>query len=400
MTRRPSLFFTIFAFAALVSALCGPAFGQEKALIGARHPAISPDGKQIAFSYMGDIWLVPSDGGRAFRLTDHVAYEREPVWSPDGQWLAFTSNRNGNNDVFHRPVLRAGRRSSSPSIRATIWPRISRPTANSSSSVRAGPLPPACIRFRSTGGTELPVLETYWNCAYHGRISPDGKTLLFSRGSENSYWWRTRLSRGQYGEAVDGRPPDRRREIDRRRCGQLVLAGLAARRNAASISSATGSGDLQHLDGGRRRLRGQAGHQVRQGRRPLDVRGGQAPWPAYERDFGIWVTNLADRRYRARVPIEAPAETKDNRTFFVENAPVSEFRVSPGREEDRRRRPGRDLRPVDRRRLRPERHQLALAGAEASIGTRTAGTSSMSPTPGPTPTFTPSRRSATKNPAA
>ena len=76
----------------------------DKPLIGARHPAISPDGRQIAFSYMGDIWLVSADGGRAVPLTNHAAYEREPLWSPDGRTLAFTSNRNGNNDVFVLPV--------------------------------------------------------------------------------------------------------------------------------------------------------------------------------------------------------------------------------------------------------------------------------------------------------
>ena len=40
-----------------------PTLAQDKSLIGARHPAISPDGRQIAFSYMGDIWVVSADGG-------------------------------------------------------------------------------------------------------------------------------------------------------------------------------------------------------------------------------------------------------------------------------------------------------------------------------------------------
>ena len=65
-----------------------------------RYPKISPDGKQIAFSYKGDIYVVSSEGGEARQLTTHPAYESYPVWSPDGKQIAFTSDRNGNFDIF------------------------------------------------------------------------------------------------------------------------------------------------------------------------------------------------------------------------------------------------------------------------------------------------------------
>lgn len=61
---------------------------------------ISPDGKQIAFCYKGDIYKVASTGGSAVRLTSHDSYESVPVWSPDGKQIAFASDRYGNNDVF------------------------------------------------------------------------------------------------------------------------------------------------------------------------------------------------------------------------------------------------------------------------------------------------------------
>ena len=64
------------------------------------YPKISPDGKQIAFSYKGDIYVVPAEGGEARQLTTHPAYESYPVWSPDGKQIAFTSDRNGNFDIF------------------------------------------------------------------------------------------------------------------------------------------------------------------------------------------------------------------------------------------------------------------------------------------------------------
>jgi Tol biopolymer transport system component/C-terminal processing protease CtpA/Prc len=69
------------------------------------HSAISPNGKQIAFSYKGDIYLVPSKGGTARPLTIHSAWEGHPVWSKDGKQLAFASDRTGNLDVFVMPSL-------------------------------------------------------------------------------------------------------------------------------------------------------------------------------------------------------------------------------------------------------------------------------------------------------
>lgn len=69
-----------------------------------RHPAISPDGKTIVFSYKGDLYKVPATGGDAYPLTIHEAYDYMPVWSKDGKWIAFSSDRFGNFDVFIMPA--------------------------------------------------------------------------------------------------------------------------------------------------------------------------------------------------------------------------------------------------------------------------------------------------------
>ena len=70
-----------------------------------RYPAISPDGKNIAFTYKGDLYRVASSGGEATRLTFHKAHDYKAVWSKDGKQLSFASNRFGNFDVYVMDAL-------------------------------------------------------------------------------------------------------------------------------------------------------------------------------------------------------------------------------------------------------------------------------------------------------
>ncbi|MBC8087853.1 MAG: PD40 domain-containing protein [Phycisphaerae bacterium] len=93
-----------FAFVAF-TAVATPANAQSPstATTGAswmRYPAISPDGKTIAFTYKGDLYKVASSGGTATPLTTHTANDFMPVWSPDGKQIAFASDRYGNYDIY------------------------------------------------------------------------------------------------------------------------------------------------------------------------------------------------------------------------------------------------------------------------------------------------------------
>src|SRR4051812_31052496 len=67
-----------------------------------RHPTYAKG--KVAFSYLGDIWTSSENGSNLARLTDNKARDIYPRFSPDGEWIAFSSNRDGNNDVFVIPA--------------------------------------------------------------------------------------------------------------------------------------------------------------------------------------------------------------------------------------------------------------------------------------------------------
>ena len=66
----------------------------------------SPEGKQVAFisniSGRRNIWLVPSDGGWPTQLTVSDQRQTSPAWSPTGRWIAYGSDKDGNEqwDIF------------------------------------------------------------------------------------------------------------------------------------------------------------------------------------------------------------------------------------------------------------------------------------------------------------
>ena len=63
-----------------------------------RQPDVSA--QYVAFTYAGDIWIVPRTGGDARRVTSSPTVEKDPHFSPDGKWLAFTGQYDGNDDVY------------------------------------------------------------------------------------------------------------------------------------------------------------------------------------------------------------------------------------------------------------------------------------------------------------
>ncbi len=61
---------------------------------------VTPDGTQIVFDMLGDIFVVGIEGGEAKALTQDLAWNIHPSVSPDGQSIAFISDRGGLSNIW------------------------------------------------------------------------------------------------------------------------------------------------------------------------------------------------------------------------------------------------------------------------------------------------------------
>jgi len=61
---------------------------------------VSPDGQTLAFDMLGDIFTMPSTGGKATPIRTGLAWEVQPRWSPDGSKLLFTSDAGGGDNLW------------------------------------------------------------------------------------------------------------------------------------------------------------------------------------------------------------------------------------------------------------------------------------------------------------
>lgn len=75
-----------------------------KPVLGIKGPSVSPDGRQIAFAALGDIWVLQKGTAQPKALTNDAFLDVDPAWSPDGKQLAFLSDRNGNMDLWVREL--------------------------------------------------------------------------------------------------------------------------------------------------------------------------------------------------------------------------------------------------------------------------------------------------------
>lgn len=161
-----------------------------------RDAKISPDGKEIAFTYKGDIYKVASTGGKATRLTATDDYESVPVWSPDSRKIAFASDRQGGQDIY---VMSADGTSISRLTFNSVTETPEAFTPDGKNVVFSAAIQdnPASIMFPSTRLTELysvpvnggKVTQIISSPAQKVNYLPDGKSFLYQdqKGMENEW---------------------------------------------------------------------------------------------------------------------------------------------------------------------------------------------------------------------
>lgn len=187
--RSPGVFLTVLLGLAL-----GAASAMAEPIKLARHPDYNAG--RIAFSYLGDVWVAREDGTNVQRITDNLARDIYPRFSADGKWIAFTSNRYGNNDVYVVPSAGGTPRRltyHSGGDEVVGWTRDSQHVIfRSARGDGAFPSVQTLHQVAITGGLERP-LPVDWG--YSGSFSPDGKSLVFNRHPSS---WSRRHYRGSY----------------------------------------------------------------------------------------------------------------------------------------------------------------------------------------------------------
>src|SRR5579885_1235256 len=174
-------------------ALSSLATAKEARLI--RYPHYH-DGR-VTFSYLGDIWVANEDGTNIQRLTVNRARDVYPRFSPDGKWIAFSSDRNGNLDVFIIPSTGGTpKQLTFNSAEDTVlnWTPDSRAVLFSSN--RGDNFMPTLYTVSIDGGMPVPAGV---DMGVQGSYSPDGRKIAYNQKSQ--VYWR-KYYRGAYQSDV------------------------------------------------------------------------------------------------------------------------------------------------------------------------------------------------------
>jgi tricorn protease len=289
----------------LVLAASSLAFGRDARLV--RYPHYHNG--RIVFSYLGDVWTADENGQNVQRLTVNRARDVYARFAPDGKWIAFSSDRNGNLDVFIIPSEGGAARQltahSSDDV-VLSWSPDSRAILFSSN--RGEDFTPQLYLVSLEGGmpskagTDMGVQASY---------SPDGKRLAYNPKSQ-SYW------RKYYRGALQS---------------DVVVMDITAKRST-QLTDFDGhdSWPMWGNDGFVYFVSDREGNGLTniwrvadsggKAERVTSFKAGDVRWPAisgdgrtivFEHDFGIWKLDPATRK-TTPIKLNIAAETQENMT--------------------------------------------------------------------------------------
>jgi tricorn protease len=183
----------LYALLAFATLLAASAYGREARLV--RYPHYNNG--RVTFSYLGDVWVANEDGSNVQRLTVNRARDVYPRFSPDGKWIAFSSDRNGNLDVYLIP-------SSGGTVKQLTFHSADDTVLNWSpdgrfvlfSSNRGEQFMPMIYKVSVEGGMPEPAGPDMGVAASY---SPDGTKIAYNQKAQ-SYW--RKYYRGAYQSDV------------------------------------------------------------------------------------------------------------------------------------------------------------------------------------------------------
>jgi len=157
-------------------------------VVGIGSPMLSPDGTQIVFRALNDLWILPI-GGTAKALTKDKFWKCDPAWSPDGLSLAYSTDRGGDLQVWVRTLATGEDRQITRHSGAALAPAWSRNGKTLAFLDQTGALHTADVAT----GTIRQILPAIWE---PGRPSwsADGKTIAMAAFKPYSARYREGLS--------------------------------------------------------------------------------------------------------------------------------------------------------------------------------------------------------------
>ena len=316
MKKTKSLFIAVLFLVSAVSM-----FGREARLV--RYPHYH-NGK-IVFTYFGDIWSADENGQNIQRLTVNRARDVYPRFSPDGKWIAFSSDRNGNLDVFIIPATGGTpKQLTSHSGDDTVlgWSADSRSVMFSAN--RGEDFMPQLYLASIDGGmqrkagTDMGVQASY---------SPDGKRIAYNQKSQ--VYWR-KYYRGSYQSDI------------------MIMDVAAKKFTQVTDFEGLDSWPMWGHDGFVYFVSDREGSGLTNVYRVSDAGGkadrvtsfktGDVRWPSisadgrvimFEHDFGIWKLDVSSKK-ASPVSLNIDAETGDNLSEMQSfNSQADDFELAP-----------------------------------------------------------------------
>ena len=311
---------TLFAAAVLLIAAVS-VFGREARLV--RYPHYHNG--RVVFTYLGDIWTADENGQNVQRLTVNRARDVYGRFSPDGKWIAFSSDRNGNLDVFLIPAGGGqAKQLTHHSTDDTVlgWSADSRSILFTSN--RGEDFMPQLYLVGTEGGmpwkagTDMGVQASY---------SPDGQKLAYNQKSQ--VYWR-KYYRGSYQSDIMVM------DVSAKKFTQLTdFDGLDSwpmwgrDGHIYFVSDREGSG-LTNI------------YRVSENGGKADkvttFKAGDVRWPSisadgrvimFEHDFGIWKLDLNSKR-ATPITLNIDAETQENLTEVQSfNSQADDYDLAP-----------------------------------------------------------------------